>query len=143
MGFFIVAKAEQAIFFGFVLAWTIVSLGLAWICVGYFGLNGAGIAFFGSYIFHGFLIYMVVRRLSGFRWSIGNERTGLIFLSFISIVFCGFYLMPLPWASGLGIVVSIIGGAYSVRTLLPLIPQTHVPAVLRSVLAFRLIPSSK
>jgi hypothetical protein len=29
-------------------------------------LNGAGIAFFGSYVFHGLLIYPIVSVLSGF-----------------------------------------------------------------------------
>ena len=53
IGFIIVAKNRQAIFFGTELAWTVVNVGLTWICVNAFGLNGAGIAFFGSYVFHG------------------------------------------------------------------------------------------
>jgi PST family polysaccharide transporter len=143
MGFIIVAKAKQALFFCCELAWTIVSLGLAWICVGYFGLNGAGIAFFGSYIFHGFLIYMVVRRLSGFRWSIGNEQTGLVFLSFISVVFCGFYVLPLLWASVMGISTAIVSGAYSLRILLHLVPMSRIPDPIRRLLvSFRLAPSA-
>jgi antigen flippase len=143
MGFIIVAKAKQAIFFGCELAWTIVSLGLAWICVGHFGLNGAGIAFFGSYIFHGFLIYTVVRRLSGFRWSIGNEQTGLVFLSLISVVFCGFYVLPSLWASVMGISTAIISGAYSLRVLLYLVPTNRIPDPVRRLLvSFRLARSA-
>ena len=65
-----------------------------------FGLNGAGIAFFGSYVFHGLLIYPIVRRLSGFRWSATNRQTGLLFLSLIAVVFCGFYLFPPPGRPG-------------------------------------------
>jgi antigen flippase len=44
MGFIIVAKAKQAIFFATELAWAwaLVSLALTWICVNAFGLNGAG-----------------------------------------------------------------------------------------------------
>jgi antigen flippase len=143
MGFIIVAKAKQSIFFGCELAWTIVSLGLAWICVGYFGLNGVGIAFFGSYIFHGFLIYVVVGRLSGFRWSVENEQTGLVFLSLISIVFCGFYVLPLLWASVMGTSVAIISGAYSLRVLLRLVPMSRIPDPVRRLLvSFRLASSA-
>jgi antigen flippase len=143
MGFIIVAKAKQAIFIGCELAWTIVSLGLAWICVDYFGLNGAGIAFFGSYIFHGFLIYVVVRRLSGFRWSIGNEQAGLVFLSLISVVFCGFYVLPMLWASVMGISVVIISGVYSLRGLLHLVSMGRIPDPIRRLLvSFRLAPSA-
>ena len=57
MGFIIVAKNKQSSFFGAELAWTVVNVGLTWICVRSFGLNGAGIAFFGSYVFHGLMIY--------------------------------------------------------------------------------------
>ena len=97
MGFIIVAKNSQAIFFGTELAWTVVNVGLTWIGVSFFGLNGAGMAFFGSYVFHGFMIYPIIRRLSGFRWSAANRKTGLIFLSSITVVFCGFYVLP-PYA---------------------------------------------
>ena len=81
MGFIIVAKNRQLIFFGADLAWTVVNVGLAWLCVGRFGVTGAGIAFFGSYVFHGFLIYPIVRVLSGFRWSAANRKIGMLFLS--------------------------------------------------------------
>ena len=43
-----------------------------------FGLTGAGIAFFGSYVFHIFLTYPLVYWLSDFRWSSANRRTGLL-----------------------------------------------------------------
>lgn len=143
MGFIIVAKAKQALFIGCELAWTLVSLGLAWVCASRFGLDGVGIAFFGSYIFHGFLIYMVVRRLSGFRWSIGNEQTGLVFLSLISVVFCGFYVLPLLWASVMGISTAIVSGAYSLRVLLHLVPMSRIPDPIRRLLvSFRLAPSA-
>ena len=142
MGFIIVAKAKQAIFFFAELAWGIVSLGLAWICVKSFGLNGAGIAFFGSYVFHGLMIYPIVRWLSGFRWSPENRQTGLLFLGWIAAVFCGFFLLPLLWASVIGIMIGIISGAYSLRALLQLIPLNRIPVFVRRLLILlRLAPS--
>ena len=80
MGFIIVAKGVQTIFFWTEVAATVVHVGLAFMLVGYFGLTGATMAFFGLYIWHGILIYVIVRRLSGFRWSAANRRTGLLFL---------------------------------------------------------------
>lgn len=127
MGFIIVAKAKQAIFFFSELAWGIVSLGLAWICVTDFGLNGAGIAFFGSYIFHAILIYPIVRRLSGFRWSTANKQTGLLFLSLIAVVFCGFYVLPILWAASIGTAAVIVSGVYSIRVLLKLTSLHELP----------------
>jgi antigen flippase len=127
MGFIIVAKAKQALFIGCELAWAIVSLGLAWLCVSYFALDGVGIAFFGSYIFHGFLIYGVVSRLSGFRWSRQNAQTGLLFLFVISIVFGGFYVLPFLVAVCVGTIAAILAGIYSIRALVNLVSYDQIP----------------
>jgi antigen flippase len=127
MGFIIVAKSENRLFFISELAWTIVHLGLAWICLDRFGLNGAGIAFFGSYAFHVLLNYLIVRRLSGFRWSTENAQTGLILVPLIAVVFCGFYVLPWVWASCVGILASLVSCIYSVRVLLGLVSFERLP----------------
>ena len=144
MGFIIVAKNKQAIFIGAELARTIVSVGLAFLCVKSFGLNGAGMAFFGSYIFHGFMIYPIVRRLSGFRWSAENRKTGLIFVSMIAVVFCSFYVLPPLLATGVGTLAVILSGAYSIRVLVHLVSLDAIPSpVARLLVWFRLaLPSS-
>ena len=131
MGFIIVAKNRQLIFFGADLAWTVINVGLAWLCVGYLGLNGAGIAFFGSYVFHGLLIYPIVRALSSFQWSAANRKTGLLFLFSIAVVFCGFYLVPTHWAAVLGAVVTALSSLYSLRSLLNLVSTGRVPQQIR------------
>jgi antigen flippase len=143
LGFIIVAKGEQSLFFWSELAWTVVHISLAWICVGHYGVVGAGIAFFGSYIFHLLLIYPIVRKLSGFRWSADNRATGLIFFSLIAVVFCGFYVLPALWAACLGTVAALLSAAYSIRSLVKLIPADQIPQPLRQVLAvFGLIPAT-
>jgi len=120
MGFIILAKGKSAVFFFSELAWTIVAVGLAWICVRSYGLNGAGIAFFGSYVFHGVLLYPIVRQLSGFRWSKASKQTGLLFLSLIAVVFTAFYVTPLVVAASLGTVATVLSGVYSIRWLMKL-----------------------
>jgi len=117
MGFIIVAKGKPIVFFCAELAWTIVAVCLAWLCVGYFGLSGAGMAFFGSYVFHALLIYPIVRSMSGFHWSAQNKRTTLFFLSLITAVFCGFYVLPFYVACTFGGVMVLLTGAYSLRTV--------------------------
>ena len=85
-----------------------------------FGLNGAGIAFFGSYVFHGVLLYPIVRQLSGFRWSKASKQTGLLFLSLIAVVFTAFYVTPLVVAASVGTVATVLSGVYSIRWLMKL-----------------------
>lgn len=111
-----------------------VAVCLAWICVTRFGLNGAGIAFLGSYIFHGLLTYPIVSRLSGFRWSSVNKRTGLLSLSLIAAVFGGFYAMPFLYAVALGILALVVSSAYSIRVLLKYVSLHQVPRPLRRLL---------
>src|SRR5580704_10788891 len=141
MSFIIVAKGRQGIFFGTEFAWALVSLGLAWVCVKSLGLNGAGIAFFGSYAFYGFLLYPIVRQLSGFRWSTANKRTGLISLSLIMIVFLGFYALPPILARCLGVIAATLSGAYSIRVLSKFVPWDQIPRPVRRLLIrFSVIP---
>jgi PST family polysaccharide transporter len=134
MSFIIVAKARQGIFFATELAWGVVSLALAWVCVKSLGLNGAGIAFFGSYVFYWFLLYPIVHRLSGFRWSATNKRTGLLLFSLITVVFCGFYLLPPFLATCLGTLTAILSGAYSIRVLSKFVSWDQIPNSIRRLL---------
>lgn len=127
IGFIIVAKNRQVIFLATEVAWTVVNVGLTWICVKSFGVDGAGMAFFGSYVFHGLMVYPMVRRLTGFRWSVANWQTGLLFLSSITMVFGGFYVLPPLWAYGVGTLVMILSGIYSIRALITLVSSDRIP----------------
>ena len=142
IGFIIVAKGRAGLLIFCELAWGAVSLGLAWPCVKYFGLNGAGIAFFGSYLFHVVLLYPIVRKLSGFRWSQENWRTGLLFAFSILAVFGALITLPLLWASAIGIVAAAGSTIYSVRVLSKLITWAELPRPIRRLLVqVRLAPS--
>jgi len=134
MGFIILAKGEQTLFFVTELAWTVVHAGLAWVCVHTFGLNGAGIAFFGSYVFHACLIYPIVRRLSGFRWSAANRRTGLLFVTTAALVFGGFYVLSPLAATVVGSLALVLSAWYSVRVLVTLVPLDEMPPSVRRLL---------
>jgi len=143
MGFIIVAKARQVIFFSCELAWTVVSLVLAWVCLEYFGIDGAGIAFFGSYIFHAVMLYAVVSRLSGFRWSAEAARACVLFLLIVGGVFVGFRLLPFIWASVAGVTAAILSGIYSIRALLHLVPAESIPGRVRKVFVLlRMAPAT-
>jgi len=134
MGFIILAKGQQTYFFWTEVAWTVVNVALSWLCVSSFGLEGAGMAFFGSYVFHGLMIYPVVRRLSGFRWSTESRKTGFVFAALMGSVFCGFYVLPPSIATGLGTLLVILSGAYSIRILLRLVSLDRFPRSIQRLL---------
>jgi PST family polysaccharide transporter len=133
MGFIIVAKNRQAIFFLAELAWALVNVGLTWFCVQAVGLAGAGIAFFASYVFHALMIYPIVRKLSGFRWTGENRRAGLFFIASIMVVFCGFHVLPPVPATGLAVSLFIASAICSLRALLRLVPLGGMPRWVRQL----------
>jgi PST family polysaccharide transporter len=139
MGYIIVAKNRQLIFFAADLAWTVINIGLTWLCVDRFGVSGVGMAFFGSYVFHGFLVYSIVHRLTGFRWSVANRKTGLVFITSIAVVFSGYHLMPPTWAGVFGAVAAALSALYSLHVLLTLVSTDRILQRIRGLLIrFRL-----
>lgn len=131
VGFIIVAKGAQKIFLCTEVAATVVHLGLAWLLVPKLGVSGSGVAFFGLYLWHSVLIYMVVRRLTGFRWSAANRRHGLIMLSLSGLVFLAVGNLPLWFALSTGSVAVILTSFYSLRRLVLLLPPEALPAIIR------------
>lgn len=134
MSFIIIAKGRRTLYFFSELAWSAVSLALAWLCIYRFGATGSGMAFFGSCLSHGFIIYPIVRRLSGFRWSADNCKTGLLFLSAIGVVFCGFLIMLPLYAVSVGVIAVILTCWYSWRVLRVLVTHDALPMPLRKML---------
>ncbi len=131
MGFIVLAKGRQQIFFWTELAATIVHVGLAWLLVSRIGLAGSGAAFCGLYVWHGLLIYAIVRRMSGFRWSAANRRLALLFLPLAVIVFGSAYALPGWMAIAVGAVAVVVSSVYSVRSLVALFPLESLPRVIR------------
>lgn len=143
MGFIILVKARPALLVLSELAWGVVHVGLAWLCVRAFGLNGAGIAFFGAYVFHALLTYPLAVHLSGFRWSLVNMQASSLFLGVIAVVFTAFYVLPPIWTTALGVVAVVAAGTYSLRVLSRLMPVDEIPPRMRRlVMAVGLVPAS-
>lgn len=141
IGFIVLAKGAQRLFFWTELAWTLLYLVLAWAWVKPFGPVAAGMAFFASHVVHGVLLYLIVRRLSGFRWVSANQRTGLVFLAVIALVLCGFYLLPPLAGTMAGILAVLFSSVYSLRALLRLVALDRIPQpVLRLLSRLRLAP---
>jgi PST family polysaccharide transporter len=108
-----------------------------------FGLNGAGIAFFGSYIFHVLMLYLIARQLSGFRWSTTNVRIGLLFISILILIFLSFYGLSYRLAMAVGILALVASLVYSMRSLVSLVSLNVLPRpILRVLEWFRLVEAA-
>ncbi|MGO4706483.1 O-antigen translocase [Microvirga sp. 2MCAF38] len=131
MGFVVLAKGAQQIFFWTEVAAAIVHVGLAWLLVPVLGLNGSGAAFFVLYVWHSVLTYVIVRRISGFRWSATNLRLGIVFLPMVGAVFCAFSFLSFWPATSIGLAAVVLSGLYSLRSLLKFCPPHLLPAPIR------------
>ena len=137
MGYILVAKGARTLFVATDLAWAVANVGLTWFGVRLFGLSGAGMAFFGSYVVHLVIVYAISRRLAGFRWSATNLRTGALFVTVIAAVFAGYRLLGPTAAMALGAVSTIASAAYSLYVLRALIPPEQLPRRLSRLLGTR------
>ncbi len=137
VGYILVAKGAQKLFVATDMAWAIVNVGLTWGCVHLFGLPGAGIAFFGSYVVHLLIVYPIARRLAGFRWSSTNLRTGALFMLVIGGVFIGFQVLDTTMATVLGALATAVSAAYSLHVLRQLMAPEQVPKRLSWLLRAR------
>jgi PST family polysaccharide transporter len=127
MGFIIVAEGRPALFFWTELAYTVVHVGLAWALVEPFGVDGAGIAFLLSYVFHGLMLYPIVRRLTGFRWSRANRQTAAVYLGLVGLAFATFRALPSAAATAVATLPLLAIAAYSARTLVRLVSADRLP----------------
>ena len=132
----IIAKARRDLIVFTEVAWGLTHLLSAWLCIELFGLNGAAFAFFFSYVVHSVLVYYLVRKLSGFRWSSDYFTVGSVFLVLIIAVFSATYFLPTIIASFIGIAGCLIASVYSLKMLLKLIGMANIPGPLKRVLPF-------
>lgn len=135
MGFIIMAKARQNLIIVCEASWTICHLGLAWILVGRFGVAGAGVAFFLSYLFHIVLTYTIVQKLTGFRWTTENIATIALYIASVAAVFSGCLWLPTQLSTLFGIVIAALLGGYAMKTLLKVVPRNQIPRPLSQFLA--------
>jgi len=117
MGFIIVAKGRAAAMFWTDLVSYSLYVGLAWLGLKWFGLPGAGMAFLGLYVFHWAVMYVIVRRVSGFTWTPANNRLSAMgLIAAVTTLWARFELAE-PWATLLGGALAVIAGVYCLRAL--------------------------
>jgi enterobacterial common antigen flippase len=120
VGYIVVAKSRQAVFCALKAAWAVFNVAATWWRLRVFGLEGAGIAFLLSYVFHALIVYPTARSMTGFRWSGENLRAGTYFLLAVSTAFVAQRVLPQWPALAFGACPTLVSGWYCVRALVRL-----------------------
>lgn len=143
IGFIVVARNAQALFLGTEVAGGVLQVGLVWLGVGQFGLNGAGIGFFAAHAVYLAGVLGVVRSLSGFRWSAENLRIAALYGLVIAALFAASYFLSAPLLLAAGGAATLLAGIASLQKLCRLLPPDSLPRRARRLLSFlRLLPAS-
>lgn len=135
MGYILVARNARSLFVATELFWAVLNVGLTLILVRSIGLEGAGIGFFLSYVAHSIVIYAIVRRLTGFRWSRANLATGGVYLASIAAAAVAFLLLPPTAATALATLLVVFLTIYAVHDLIALVATDDLPLPLRRLVS--------
>ena len=135
LGFVLIAKGKKGGVLFAEISWTLMHILLAWTGLKYFGVIGAGVAFFGSYIFHSMVVYAMAHRLTGFTYSIDNKKGILIYLLLVGVVHCALYILPAVSGIVFGAVAMLGYGYYSISRILALVPMRQMPTMVTKMLA--------
>lgn len=134
IGYIIVAKAAQGWFLATEIAWAVFYVGLTFALVPVLGIDGAGAAFFGSYLLHAALVLPIVRRMTGFGWTAENLRSiALVFVPCLA-VFAGHALLPPVAAAAFGLLATVVVGLHCSRAVGRMLPPERTPRWLRPFL---------
>lgn len=133
MGFILLAKSKNKLFFWTELLAHAVYAGLIWAGITYFGLNGTGMAFFGMYVLYWILIYGVAKHLTRLTWSAANIRIASVILPAVGIVFVARYFLDDFWYVTLGTTITITVGLYSIRRLVAMVSPAGISYLLSRV----------
>jgi antigen flippase len=126
MGYLLLAKGKARLYLWTELSYNVLHAGLVWVCVQLWGLPGAGVAFFGLYVYYCGLMWIVTRKLSGFAWSTPNRRVAAVAIPAVAFVFLCPIFLPSPWAVAAAAGATTLSGLYSLRMLRSL-PGGHRP----------------
>ncbi len=142
MAFVMMAKNSQKLFFFTELFSNALYITLVWFGVGKFGLNGVGMAFAALYLVYATVAYLIVRQLTGFRWSRENKGIASVYglLAIGVFVACKYLISPV--ALGVGFLVASGTGIFSIKKVCALVPPERFPRRARQLLNyFRLLPA--
>lgn len=117
MGFMLIAKGKSLLFALSELAGGVISVGLIFLCMKLWKLEGVGIAFALLYVFYTALMAAVVWRLTGFRWSATALKILAPAVLILGAIFCSSRFLPERWSIGIGLAATVTASVVSLLVL--------------------------
>jgi PST family polysaccharide transporter len=134
MGFVIACRQRVDLLLLTETAWGLAAVTLTYGLIPHFGIDGAGIAFFGTYLVHSTLILTIVRRLSDFHFSPHCRRIIAQYVLLILIAFSAVQVIPDRSGLTLALLTLIANAVFSARKLGRLVASDRIPRVIKTLL---------
>ena len=109
----LIAKGKSGLYMGTEIVSAALGLALLFGSMRAWGLEGVGVAFAASYILYTATMWAVCHRVSGFSWSRGSRKIVGASCALVLLAFLTSRLLPEPWASGGGALLTLLGGLAS------------------------------
>jgi PST family polysaccharide transporter len=117
MGYLFIARAKGKKFLLTQVLSNVILLVFTYFFITYFGLEGAGIAFFGLYILHVIYMYFFIRTENDFKWNGGViKRMILLSTSFI-IAFTAIQYLSSFWGSITSAVIGVLLSFFALKEI--------------------------
>ncbi len=99
LGFIVVSKGKARLFVLLEVSWGAIYVFLVYIFTQWFGLEGAGVAFFVTYLIYWMAVWLSARHLTGFAWDVGIKKQILWMTAAIFLVFVSSRLLTVLWSN--------------------------------------------
>lgn len=117
LGYALIAKGKSLIYMLTELVTGIVNIGLILLCMRFWKLEGVGISFALLYLFYTLMMAIVMRRLTGFHWSVTASKILAPAVLFLGAIFCGTRFLSEVWGTGVGLASTMAAGVVSLLAL--------------------------
>ena len=117
LGYVLIAQGKSLLFTLTELAFGVVNVGLVFVCLKWWKLEGVGISFALSYLFYTVMMVVVVWRLTGFRWSATALKILMPVIVVLGVTFVATRFLPELWAVIVGLIITAATAIISLLAL--------------------------
>jgi len=110
LGYVLIAKGKSLFFALAEIAFGAVNVGLIVLCMNLWKLEGVGVSFALSYLFHTVMVLTIAWWLTGFRWSVTALKILAPAVLILAAIFACSRFLPEAWSIGIGLVATAVAG---------------------------------
>lgn len=127
MGYVLMAKGKGKVFLLTETVWNLLFIGFVYFGWSYFGIKASGIGFLVAYIFNLSAIFLILNKMTGFKWSADMGRYSAFFMLLLVLAFSSAHYFANQWQGyAIGTVLTAAATAFSFMHLRRLVDVSGI-----------------